>query len=520
MSSASVNSRVMATSIAHAKTELLVIGVAENSLQTGAAGLLNTTLSGRLSHQAQVEDFTGKVGQTSLMFTGVSANFAAPRTLLFGLGRPEKLTRDRLREALVAVFKEAKRLKVTNVAFAEVKLDGGSIDVCDFAYLVGETAGVIGYTINHFKTPAGGAKPETRLRDLTLLSPLGTHQAMSAALAEGLTVAGLVNNARNLINLPPCIMTPRKLAECAKQVETDSVGAVKVVIHDKAELERMGAGGLLAVSRGSDQEPVLIEMSYLPADADPAVTLALVGKSVTFDSGGMDLKPADGMRNMKCDMSGGAATLSAIAAIAALKLPIRVRAYMAATENMTGGSAYKPGDVLTTLAGLTVEVDNTDAEGRLTLADAIEFARRQGVTHILDLATLTGAVRACCGSVGAGGFSNNQEWLGEVISAAATVGEKIAALPFWDEFADANKSPIADLKNSGGASFGAGSATAAWFLRKFAGEDIPWVHLDIASVAFRESAHGADPAGGTGWGVRTAIQVARNLAARSSAQKK
>jgi leucyl aminopeptidase len=245
-------------------------------------------------------------------------------------------------------------------------------------------------------------------------------------------------------------------------------------------------------------------------EKDP-VSLTIVGKSVTFDSGGLDIKPADGMRHMKRDMSGGAVTLAAIQAIAAMGLPIKVRCVMAATENMINGKAYKPGDVIHTMNGLSVEVDNTDAEGRLTLADAIEYAKRLGDSTIVDLATLTGAVKMVTGDVGACVFSNNDEFSSLVVSSAASQGERLLNIPMWEEFRDSNKSDMADLKNSGGAP---GSTTAAYFLRSFAGEEIRWAHLDIAGVAFRDRELGADPRGSTGFGVRTLVELATRLAAK------
>ncbi|MBY0358602.1 MAG: leucyl aminopeptidase [Candidatus Obscuribacterales bacterium] len=505
-----IHSRVTATTPGKVSTDLLLVGVFENSLRAGAAGLLDSSSGGQVSAQAQIENFTGKIGETSVQ-VGLK-QVTAKRVLFFGLGAAGKLNENRLRDALVAAFKEVKRLKVTDVTVAEPSLTQGDLDLCRFAYLTAQVAVTVDYVINHYKTARGGHKPEVRLSKLVFLASLGQHQAVQSALDEGLVIGSSVNYARDLVNTPPCLMTPLKLADQARSVANRSNGAINLRVLGKTELEAHGFGGLLAVSQGSDQEPVLIEMNYYPQGADPSLTLAFIGKSVTFDSGGLDLKTADGMRNMKCDMAGGAATLAAVSAIAALGLPVRVMVLMAATENMTGPAAYKPGDVIIrTLGGLTVEVDNTDAEGRLTLADAIEWARRNGATHIVDAATLTGAVRMCCGSLGAGAFSNNQELLQRVLKAADGAGELLAALPFWDGFARANESSIADLKNSGGSSFGAGSATAAWFLRKFAA-DTPWVHMDIASVAFRESAQGADPAGGTGYGVRTFVEIARAFA--------
>jgi leucyl aminopeptidase len=235
-----------------------------------------------------------------------------------------------------------------------------------------------------------------------------------------------------------------------------------------------------------------------------------VGKSITFDAGGVDIKPADGMRDMKYDMCGGADVLAVMRAIAAMGLPVHVKAFMAATENMTGGSAYKPGDVYVSLDGKSYEIDNTDAEGRLTLVDAIAYARiHGGVSKIIDYATLTGAVLIALGDTAAGVVTNNQEWCDTYLAAAKTAGEKVHQFPIYDEYREQNKSDIADLKNTGGRL--AGSITAGLFVLSAAG-DIPCVHVDIAGTSFRNRPVGADPKGGTGFGVLTLVSLVEELA--------
>lgn len=486
------------------EAELLIVPVFESSLSDGHAGLLNTRLAGAVSAQAAVEGFVGAHASTMLQFAGSQQQ--APRAVYVGMGEASKLTPRRLRSSLVAAFKEARRLKVSKIAVAMPALSGSTLNAEEFGRAVGESAGTTDYVMNHQKTAKGGHKPELRFEQVTLASQLPEDPAFARGLTEGYTIANAVNMARDLITEPAGTMTPRELARRAAELAENSKGAIKAKFYGRKELKRMGANALLAVARGSDEKPVLIELSYEPEGADPSVLLALVGKSVTFDSGGYDLKPAAGMRTMKCDMSGGAATLAAIGAIAALKLPVRVKVIMAATENMVNGKAYRPGDVIHTMAGLTVEVDNTDAEGRLTLADAFEFVKRQGATHIVDIATLTGAIRTALGSVGAGAFGNTSAFTRKVIDAGASVGELMWELPLWDELARANESKIADIKNSGGDA-GAGSITAALFLSRFAGET-PWVHLDIAAVAFEQEQ-------GTGWGVRTLVELVRSFAPKS-----
>lgn len=494
--------RAVSADVSQLACELILVPVFESALTQGQAGVIAAASQGLVAAQAEVEDFGGKHGQTMLHFSG--KQLAAPRTLYFGLGEPGKLNAKRLRDALKGAFKEAKRLKLSKLALSLPVLDGTGVSVAEFGVAAGEMAGTVDYVINHQKTKKGGHKPETRFAKVSLVGEAASDPALAKGLETGYAMARAVNLARDLVTEPAGTMTPMHLAEHAVQVGKESGGKIKVKLYHKRELEKMGANAFLAVARGSEEKPVLIEMSYEPKDADQNVLLALIGKSVTFDSGGYDLKPASGMRTMKCDMSGGAATLAAISAIAALELPVRVKVVMAATENLINGKAYKPGDVLKSMAGLTIEVDNTDAEGRLTLADAIEFVRRKGATHIVDIATLTGAIRTALGSVGAGAFGNTPAFTKQVIEAGAAVGELAWELPLWEELARANDSKIADLKNSGGDA-GAGSITAALFLSRFA-DKTPWVHLDIAAVAFENDQ-------GSGWGVRTLVELVRKFAA-------
>ena len=508
----------------HANAELLLVGVYKNALSGGELLSFKGHESARLVAQAAADKFTGKLGQVSSQFANRG------RVVLFGLGDRNTLSRDQLRDALEAGFKEAKRLKVSTIAVAEIDYREGGPSRALFGRLVGEVAGLVDYAMLNFKTEKGGHKKEARFSEVTvvvgnavvdtvpsvlplrgtggyadgLLFNRESDEELAAGMAEGFTIATAVNEARDLVVLPPDICTPAELARRAQQIADGSAGSVTCRLYQREELKAMGANAFLAVAQGSDAAPVLIELTYYPASADANVTLALIGKSVTFDTGGYDLKPADGMRWMKGDMAGGAATLMAMQAIAALKLPVRVKVVMAATDNMVSHTAFRPSEVLHSLNGMTIEVDNTDAEGRLTLADAIEFAKRQGVTHIVDVATLTGAIKAALGTLGAGAFTNNDELFGKLEQACARSGELVHRFPMWPGYARANESKIADLKNSGGAAFGAGSITAAWFLRKFAGET-PWIHLDIAGVGVKDEE-------GTGWGVRSLVELARLFA--------
>ena len=524
------------TSFTAVKSDVLLVGCFEGELASAAAGTGGDLAVHALSHltdnavvrQAELEKFNGAVGEVLVHF--VNAESAVPRVILFGMGARAKSNLTSFRKALTAALKRAKSLQAEHVAFAAVDYlavtglpSGGAAQTPTSPYEVGRTiacyAGMVDYVINHQKTEKGGHKPEKRFKKLHLIADLTVVDELGKGLSDGFKVAAAVNYARDLANEPAGTLTPAKLVAEAKKAAANKAlvkggGKLSLTVLNEKALRKLGANALLAVSAGSSQPPYLIDLVYTPAggdaDKDP-VGLTIVGKSVTFDSGGLDIKPADGMRHMKRDMSGGAVTLAAIQAIAALGLPIKVRCVMAATENMINGKAYKPGDVIHTLNGLTVEVDNTDAEGRLTLADAIEYAKRQGDTTILDLATLTGAVKMVTGDVGACLFTNNDDFGNLVVSCGASQGERLLNVPMWEEFRDANKSEMADLKNSGGAP---GSTTAAFFLRGFAGEEIKWAHLDIAGVAFRDRELGADPRGSTGFGVRTVVELADPLAVR------
>ena len=315
-----------------------------------------------------------------------------------------------------------------------------------------------------------------------------------------------VNLARDLVNRPPQEITPIGFADRAQAVAAEY--GLKCEIFDQPRLEQERMQSLLAVSQGSTQPPRMVIVEHQGAAPD-APKLALVGKGVTFDSGGLSLKPTDGMLTMKCDMAGAATVLGAMTAIARLKLPVNVVGYMGLVENMPGGSAFKLGDILTARNGVTIEVLNTDAEGRLVLADVLSYAVDAGVDRIIDLATLTGAVVVALGEDVAGAFANDQPWCDAVLKAAKTCGEDLWQLPMWDLYDELIKGDVGDIKNTGGR--WGGSISAAKFLQRFVGGK-PWVHLDIAGPAFASSNKPHREGGGTGCFVKTLVEVAREFA--------
>lgn len=471
--------------------------------------------TGRLN----LEGFTAQVGE-AVLCSQIGAIRVHPDDvcmLLYGLGDIKKLdlTMRVWRKAMIGAFKKAATLKIRHVA---VQLPHKLLETRFRSYLyqigriTADIATTVTYQLNHFKTELGGFKQSQRIERVSIWAGLSDDDAneMQRGLDAGAVVGRAVNLARDTSNLPANICTPEYLAKLAFKVQNQSGGTIATTVERAEHCERLRMSAFLGVSSGSAQPPYFIVLSYTPKGVDLATyegpVLGMVGKSVTFDSGGLNLKPGASMRDMKYDMCGGADVIAAMQAIAALKLPFKVKAFCAATENMTGSKAYRPGDVYVGMDGLSYEIDNTDAEGRLTLVDAISYARIYGrVTHLIDYATLTGAVKAALGESIAGVVSNNRAWCDLVLNAAVNAGEQMHQLPICDDFHDLNKSDIADVKNSGGAL--AGAITAGLFVLT-AARDLPAVHVDIAGTAHRNKPLGADPAGATGFGVRTLISLA------------
>jgi leucyl aminopeptidase len=416
-----------------------------------------------------------------------------PPVLVVGLGKSEELDAERLRVAAAVAAKEAGRLEAESIAW--VLPEGPDPEVAADAVVTGTT--LASYRFDRFKSADGG---DTALESLTLLGP-----AEAADAAERARIAAEAQNrARDLQSTPANFATPTDLAERAEAIAAAS-DALTVEVLGRAELEEKGMGGILAVSQGGPQEPKLIVLRYNGGGSGP--TLAFVGKGVTFDTGGISLKPGAGMHEMKMDMSGAAAVLEAVAAIAELGLPLDLLAVVPSTENMPSGSAIKPGDVITQYNGTTVEVNNTDAEGRLILADALAYAVEQGAERIVDLATLTGAVVIALGSTYAAVISNDDALADEVVRAGAETGELTWRLPLHPEFKELMKGTVADLSNLA-KQRKAGTITAGSFLEEFVGET-PWAHVDIAGTAWdvgREYT-GKDA---SGFGVRLLLELARH----------
>jgi leucyl aminopeptidase len=414
--------------------------------------------------------------------------------LVVGLGKREEIDAERLRVAAALAAKEAGRLEATSVAWALP--EGPQLDAAAGALVTGTI--LAAYRFDRFKSKADDSP---RLESLTLLGP----EELAAAVERARVSSEAQNRARELQATPANVATPSFLAARAEEI-AGAFDAVGVEVYGRPELEEKGMGGLIAVSQGSAEEPKLIVARY--AGGGPGPTVAFVGKGVTFDTGGISLKPGAGMHEMKMDMSGAAAVLEAVGAIAELGLPLELLAVVPSTENMPSGTAIKPGDVITQYDGKTVEVNNTDAEGRLILADALAYAVEQGAERIVDLATLTGAVEAALGSTFAGLVSNDDELAAAVTRAGGESGELVWRLPLHPEYKELMKGTVADLSNLA-KKRKAGTITAASFLEEFVGET-PWAHLDIAGTSWdvgREYV-GSDA---SGFGVRLLVELAGHL---------
>lgn len=417
--------------------------------------------------------------------------------LVVGLGARQDFDAERARVAAALASRQAAGLEARTVAWAAPESD----DASAIAAALVEGTELASYRFDRFKGADPDDEPRPSIESLTLLSG---DPAVGEAARVALVAAEAANRARELQNLPANVVTPSYLAERAQEIAA-AHDRVSVDVLGRAEVEALGMGGLVAVARGSDEEPRLIVLRH----EGPGETLGLVGKAVTFDSGGISIKPSSQMHEMKMDMSGGAAVIESVAAIAELELDVDVLAVVPATENMPSGHALKPGDIVTQHNGKTVEIINTDAEGRLILADALSWTTDQGAARIVDLATLTGAVLTALGSTYAGLISNDDAWAEQVRQAGEQTGELAWRLPLHPEYKDLTRGSITDLVNAS-EKRKASTIYAASFLEEFVGET-PWVHLDIAGTAWDVGREYVGK-GATGYGVRLLIALARDLA--------
>ena len=472
------------------KADVLVIGIFKGQRYSGALKTIDGSLAGALKNISEEERFEGDVGK-SLMLSSTFGKIGSKRVLMVGLGEKAEFSANTLRKIGSLVINKVKSLSSVVAFSSEFSASPGYISALTQGLLLGS------YDFNKYKS---GNSDSNKVERVVFVS----NRVKESTLKEETNFAGVVsesvNLARDLVNEPPMYLTPSKLAEVASQVAREA--GIDCEIFDYAEIEKRGMNGLMAVSSGSEEPPRFIHLTYKPP-RKARRSIAVVGKGITFDSGGLCLKPPDSMRTMKMDMGGSAVVLGVMKAIAVLRPSVTVHGLIAASENMTGAKAYKPDDVIRAYNGKTIEVINTDAEGRIVLSDALSYAVELKVDEIVDLATLTGACMVGLGSYTAGVMGNSQKLIDKIREASDCVGEKTWQLPMDDELRAEIKSNVADIKNVG--SRMGGAITAAMFLENFVA-DVPWAHIDIAGPAFMEKDSSFSPKGGTGFGVRTIIK--------------
>lgn len=472
--------------------DLIAVPVFKDGVPGPGADVIAKKLGVALKSLFEQNRFKGELGDALSIPT--LGKIAAPQVLFLGLGEKQKAGAAQIRRAGALVARRAgtaKRIATTVPQAAK----GGAPELAE-AFAEGFLLG--SYRFDRYKGSGNGDKPQTVVEDVAVLAPKGWDaRGAAAGIKRAEIVAAATSLARDLTNTPALDKSPQSFADEAKRIARNSALTVKVL--DEHQLEAGGYGGLVGVGRGSRKPPRLVEISYRPAGAKKHV--ALVGKGITFDSGGLDIK-TQGMDWMKTDMAGGAVVLAAMQAVAALKPKVAVTGIITTAENMPGGNALHPGDVIRIRGGKTVEVGNTDAEGRLVMSDGIVHAKERKADVIVDVATLTGACMVALGSKMFGVFSNDDKLAKELTAAAERAGEKAWHMPLYRDYRKEIDSDIADLKNIGGR-YG-GAITAALFLAEFAG-DTPWAHLDIAGPARSESDEYEVPKGSTGVGVRTLV---------------
>ena len=491
-----MNIRIQSQPITDIKSDLLVIPLAQGTQKNGTVQALDTVLQGALKDYIAQSGFTGKQGETLAFPT--QKRLPSRTLFLLGMGK-ESPEADTWRRSAAKAHKEAKSQKAKHLAWFFAKEPRHE----ELAAVVEGTL-LSGYAFDKYKSDTNGkpASVETLTLDGAALQKTRT---LSTALEAVQKTAPGVCLARDLVNEPASVSTPSYLAEQATKIARASGIKAEILGLNKIKTAKMS--GLLAVAKGSVEEPRFIKLTYTPK-GKPRKKIALVGKAVTFDSGGLSLKPPKSMEMMKLDMSGGATVLGVMQVLSQLKPQVQVAGYVPSTENMPSGTAQKPGDIIRYRNGKTVEVLNTDAEGRLILADALISAVEDKPDVIIDLATLTGACMVALGSQIAGMFCNNQELADALQTCGKESGEALWPMPLVKEYKDDIKSSIADIKNIGGG-YG-GAIVAALFLEEFIGT-VPWAHLDIAGPAFAERDMPYTPKGGTGFGVRTLVRYVMSL---------
>jgi leucyl aminopeptidase len=474
---------------------LITVG-SDNQLYEGATEI-DQAFDGQLQSALQSLGFTGKAGAVTVLPS--LGRLSAERIVVAGLGDASELTIDKLRSTWGTAARKAREAGAKSVASTTPPLTFGAAGLR--AAVEGTRLGLYQHLLYR-----SDSEKHSEIEKFTFAA---ADAEATQAIEAGSHLATGISLARDLVNAPGLDLYPERLAGRAWEI-ADEFG-LECTVYDRAALVEMGAGAIVGVGQGSEREPRLIHLVYRPKGESKGVA-GFVGKAITFDTGGVNLKPADGMRNMKMDMAGGAAVIGAMRAIAEIEPPFTVHGVIAAAENMPSHSSFRPGDVLKTLSGKTVEITNTDAEGRLVLADALTFTARQGAEFMIDLATLTGASVVAVGNAAASLYGTDDTLANDVLQAAEFSGERMWRMPLWDDYRKDLDSDIADIVNSGNRDGGA--IKAALFLREFT-HDVPWVHLDIAGPAWSSKEEGYRVKCGTGYGTHTLVTLLEQRANES-----
>ncbi len=478
--------------------EVLVLTHFEGAAQLNdAAASVDRALGGRLRNLLKSGEFEGKLNQAVLLHA--PGRTPAKRILLVGLGKKKDARVDYVRQAMGTAVKRVRQAGAASFVTCLHGEDVPKASVVELAQALVEGAILGTYQFTEYLSEKkGGAKPVARLT--VLATDAWQVDDLKEGARRGTAAAEAAMLVRDLCNHPSNVMTPTRVAAEAKKIGRER--NVRVKILERAQAERLGMGAFLGVARGSHEPPKFIVLEYA-GSRRKGKPIVIVGKTITFDTGGISLKPSENMEQMKADMTGGAEVLATVRAAARLRLPIHLIGILPATENMPGGRAIKPGDILHSMSGKSIEVQNTDAEGRLILADGLAYAARLKPAAVIDIATLTGACVIALGQFAIGMFGNDESLKRSVREAGLKAGERVWEMPLWEEYFEQLKSDVADMRNIGGR--GGGMITAALFLSKFIG-DHPWVHLDIASTDWSERERAYLPKGPTGIGTRLLIQ--------------
>jgi leucyl aminopeptidase len=472
---------------------------------TGMCAIADEFLGGLISRRLEQEQFDPQIKHCLIIDSDLTIP-GLDKIILVGLGPRAKLTLGGLRVTLAEAFgwsRDSARSERLVFPLNDVELRGLTVE--QFAEVVAEYACLTDYEINHAKTRNGfydDEEPQAHLKSVTVLCPEWALSSAKRGLKLGHVIGEATNKARNMVNEPSDTMTPQKLVDTARAIARESNGTITCRVLQKPQMEKLGMNGILAVNAGSIDAAQLIVLTYKGGGDD---AIDLVGKGITFDTGGLGIKDAEGMADMHSDMGGAAAVLCTMSLLPVLKPKVTVRAYVAATDNLIGSKAMRPSNILKMMSGLTVEIRHPDAEGRLTLADVLHYAQaKRGARKIIDLATLTGAVQDALGDLVTGVFGNDPAFTRKFLQSAKRAGEDMHECPMPEEYRRENESKKADLSNDG---TGPGHIAAAWFLREFIGEGVSWIHCDIAATSFRANGRGVDPDGASGVGVRTLARL-------------